>query len=369
MKRILVTGGEGLLGQHLRFFLQPQVANGEVYIELIGRQEFEDQGILRTKVSECDVLVHLAGMNRGEEHDIYETNMSLIYDLLAACDAASSTPHIIFPSSTHETRDSAYGRSKRDAVSALRAWGKAHNCPVSILVLPHVFGEFAKPFHNSGIATMCHQLAQGEESEVNSVGVLELIHARDVAQNIYRSMIKGVGARTRIRGKLMSVSRAYELLSRFAACYRMGEFPAMSPGIETQLFTTLHSYLAWKVLPHRFIVRSDERGSLFEAVRGAGTHQVFFSRTSPGFIRGNHYHTRKMERFCVISGEAEIRLRRLLTNEVRTFNVSADVPVAIDMPTYWTHSIRNIGSDELLTAFWSSEQYDPGDSDTFPEET
>ena len=66
-------------------------------------------------------------------------------------------------------------------------------------------------------------------------------------------------------------------------------------------------------------VNSDQRGGLVETVKAAGGQaQVFYSTTKPGFTRGQHWHRRKVERFMVLRGQAEIRLRKLFTNEVVT---------------------------------------------------
>ena len=41
--------------------------------------------------------------------------------------------------------------------------------------------------------------------------------------------------------------------------------------------------------------------------------QVSYSTTKPGITRGNHFHTRKIERFAVIQGEAIIKMRKINT--------------------------------------------------------
>jgi UDP-2-acetamido-2,6-beta-L-arabino-hexul-4-ose reductase len=74
-----------------------------------------------------------------------------------------------------------------------------------------------------------------------------------------------------------------------------------------------------------------------------------------------------VERFVVLRGEAEIRLRRLLHDEVTRVRVSGTRPVAVDMPAMWAHSITNIGDHELLTLFWSNELFDPQRPDTYSE--
>ena len=109
----------------------------------------------------------------------------------------------------------------------------------------------------------------------------------------------------------------------------------------------------------------DSRGVLFEAVKGGGSGQTFMSTTRPGVTRGDHFHLNKVERFLVVSGEATIRIRRVLDNQVWEFPVSGSRPQAVDMPTLCTHSIENTGSEELLTLFWTHEIFEPDTPDTY----
>jgi UDP-2-acetamido-2,6-beta-L-arabino-hexul-4-ose reductase len=107
---------------------------------------------------------------------------------------------------------------------------------------------------------------------------------------------------------------------------------------------------------------------LVEILRLAGGGQVFFSTTRPGIVRGNHFHTRKVEWFCVLAGEAAIRMRRLGDGSVREFRVTGRNPEFISIPPLYTHQIENVGVDELLTVFWCNEIYEPSDADTFVEQ-
>ena len=93
--------------------------------------------------------------------------------------------------------------------------------------------------------------------------------------------------------------------------------------------------------------------------------QVSFSTTRPGVTRGNHYHTRKIERFAVIRGKARIELRRVGTAEKLAFELDGEHPAFVDMPVWYTHNITNIGTDELYTIFWINEFYDSDDPDTY----
>lgn len=115
-------------------------------------------------------------------------------------------------------------------------------------------------------------------------------------------------------------------------------------------------------------IKEDERGKLVEIFKFPGVGQVFFSTSKPGVVRGNHYHTRKTERFCVIEGLARIKLRNRQTNEVREYVVLGDRPEVVDMLIGWTHNIQNIGDGEMKLLVWTDEVFNPDDPDTFYEE-
>jgi len=112
-------------------------------------------------------------------------------------------------------------------------------------------------------------------------------------------------------------------------------------------------------------LNTDERGSFVETAKLNNGGQVSFSTTRPGITRGNHFHTRKAERFAVIKGKALIQLRRIGTDNVLNFELDGNEPAYVDMPVWYTHNITNAGDDDLYTIFWINEFYDPDDPDTF----
>jgi len=114
-------------------------------------------------------------------------------------------------------------------------------------------------------------------------------------------------------------------------------------------------------------IKSDERGNFVEVFKIPGFGQVSYSTTKSGIVRGNHYHTRKKEIFCVIEGEAKIRQRNIKTNEIEEVVVSGDAPELVEMKLNWTHNIQNIGDTEMKLLIWISEVYNLNDPDTFME--
>jgi len=165
------------------------------------------------------------------------------------------------------------------------------------------------------------------------------------------------------------VSKVLVLLRRFrTTLLEQGAVPALASRFELELYHTFRAYLGAAAFEWRAQPRSDARGTLFEVIKQVGAGQVFFSTTKPGVTRGNHYHTRKIEKFCVVQGEAVIRMRRVGTTEVLEFPVSGAKPAAVEMPIYFAHHIENTGLGELVTLFWSNEVFDATDPDTFMED-
>jgi UDP-2-acetamido-2,6-beta-L-arabino-hexul-4-ose reductase len=154
----------------------------------------------------------------------------------------------------------------------------------------------------------------------------------------------------------------------FHDLYMTGQIPDISIPFDRALFNTYRSFCFPSHYPIHPTLRSDRRGDLFECLQSYGGRSLVFCSTSrPRITRGEHYHLRKIERFLVLRGTAVIALRRLFYREIVQFEVSGLTPAIIDMPTMWTHSITNVGADELLTLFWADEMLDEEHSDTYPE--
>ena len=362
MTTVVVTGSDGLLGWHLRCFI---ATLKEVSVVACNRQQFSNQGFLAKTVKNADVVVHLAGMNRGDEQEVARTNVALADQLIDACQASQCKPHILFSSSTHADGHSNYGVSKRMAHERLADWSASVGAQYCNLILPHVFGEHGKPFYNSVVSTFAYQLSQGLTPEVKGDGRLSLLHAQDVANLIWQHICKGTSGTERPQGTPISVTELLARLQSLDSRYRSGVIPLLSEPLDLRLFNTYRSYFSHERRAHSLKLHTDNRGSLFESIRSDGCGQVFLSTTHPGITRGNHFHTHKVERFVVIGGEAQIKVRRMLTSETHTYRVSGAEPQAIDIPVMYTHNIKNVGEGPLLTLFWAGEHFDPQDADTY----
>lgn len=368
MKKVGITGQNGFVGYHLYQTLKL----GEANFTLIDfeRSFFEDDALLDAFVSNCDVIVHLAALNRhNDPEEIYRMNTGLTQKLIASLERTGSTPQVIISSSTQEERDNLYGRSKKEAREALAAWASRSGGCFTGMIIPNVFGPFGEPFYNSVIATFCHQLAHEDEPRIDVDGNLKLIYVGELVGEIVKNITQSVNDPELLVSHCSEskVSEILTLLQGYRDTYQKGgEIPQINSKFEHNLFNTYRCYMPKKdYFPRHFTKNSDNRGHFVELMRAGISGQTSFSTTRPGITRGEHYHTRKIERFAVIQGKARIQLRRIGTNEVLDFELDGENPSYVDMPIWYTHNIKNIGQEELITVFWINEPYNPEDPDTW----
>jgi UDP-2-acetamido-2,6-beta-L-arabino-hexul-4-ose reductase len=361
MRTVGITGSRGLIGWHFSCFLAAQKG---ITLKRAHREEFENPALLRAFVESCDAIVHCAGMNRGEPATVSEANIRLTQTLVEALESANVRPHVLFTNSTHIDRPTAYGESKRVCAAVLQKWAESHEAKFLDLVLPGVFGESGKPFYNSVVSTFCYQIANGEKAEVHNDVEIELIHALQVSEALWAAIETGQTGQVRVQGKRMTTSALLAQITQFHQSYQNMIVPDLREGFDLGLFNTLRSYLFPQKYPVNLLLREDARGSLFEVEKNRNGGQAFVSTTVPGITRGNHFHLKKIERFCVVQGKARIQIRKLFDDTIHSFEVEGSRPQYIDMPTLHTHNITNTGDGSLLTLFWSADIFDPNAPDT-----
>jgi UDP-2-acetamido-2,6-beta-L-arabino-hexul-4-ose reductase len=349
--KLVITGAGGFLGWHVRVLAHAQGLPEPV---LLHRSDLQDAQRFADLASSADRLVHLAGVIRGTPGDNVEIARSVARGLQLC---ATRPKTVVFANSTHCGHGSAYGKAKAEAAQVL---AEAAGPSFVDLKLPSIFGEHGRPHYHSVVATFCRMLADGGDLNVHQERELELLHATDAA-----ALLLGLPSEhAPVRRTVGELARQ---LSGLARAYREAQIPELEDHFAVRLFNTYRSH-CFPGRPVALTRREDRRGLLVETVRAQGSAgQTFVSSTEPRMTRGEHYHLSKVERFVVLRGDAEIRLRRLLHDDVIRVRVSGSRPVAVDMPAMWVHSITNIGDRELLTLLWSNELYDPRRPDTYPE--
>ena len=318
-------------------------------------------------------------MNRHNNPEIlYNTNIGLVKQLIAACEATWSTPHILFSSSTQEERDNLYGKSKKEGRELFEQWAMKNKGNFTGFIIPNVFGPFGHPYYNSVVATFCHQLTHNETPRIETDGEIKLIYVGELVGEIIKhiemmsvELESGNADSVLIKHTAtIKVSELLQKLQNFKENYfDKGVIPNLDNSFERNLFNTFLCYIDHEsFFPYFLKLNTDNRGSFVETIKLNSGGQVSFSTTVPGITRGNHYHTRKAERFAVIKGKARIELRRIGTDKVLTFELDGSQPSFVDMPVWYTHNITNIGDDELYTIFWINEFFDSEDPDTYIKE-
>lgn len=376
--KIGITGQAGFLGTYLFNVLG---LFPDKYIRVAFEDDyFEKISDLERFVDNCDVIIHLAAMNRDDDAQLlFDTNVKLVDQLIEACENTFSTPHILFSSSIQEDINNHYGRSKKEGRHRLESWAQRNKAHFTGLVIPNLFGPFGVPNYNSVVATFCHQLTHGQNPQVSVDQEIGLLYVGELSSEILaiidlNQSQKSNNSESSVHmiepTKIIKVSNLLTKLALLKESYLdKGFIPNLDSKFDLHLFNTFLCYVdKAKHFPYHLNAHSDSRGFFVETMKLNSGGQVSFSTTNPEVTRGNHYHTRKAERFAVIQGKAKIELRRIGTGETYTFILDGKTPSFVDMPIWHTHNITNIGDETLFTIFWINEHYNPDDADTYYEE-
>src|SRR6185312_7485831 len=363
-----ITGQNGFIGTHL--YNNLGLFPNEFERVDFQKDFFENENKLDEFVGQCDVIVHLAAKNRHNDPQvIYETNITLVKKLIASLERTKSNAHVLFSSSTQEERDNLYGKSKKEGRELMAEWAKRSGGKFTGMVIPNVFGPFGHPNYNSVVATFCYKLSHNDTPKIDVDGELKLIYVGELVNAFIEEIRQGEGKDEAVIPftSESKVSEILTLLESYKTEYQdKGIIPQLNNRFEINLFNTFRCYMDIEnYFPRKFKQNIDPHGAFVEVIRLNVGGQVSFSTTVPGITRGNHFHTRKIERFAVIKGKALIQLRQIGTDKVLNFHLDGNEPAYVDIPVWYTHNIKNTGEEELYTIFWINEFFDLNDSDTF----
>jgi UDP-2-acetamido-2,6-beta-L-arabino-hexul-4-ose reductase len=368
MKKIGITGSNGFIGTHVYNVLSLHPDKYEL-IE-IKQTHWDNVDHFYELINSCDAVIHLAGVNRHTNSDfIYDENIRLAELLVNILYKVKHPIQLIFSSSLQENTDTPYGKAKKKSRALFEKWSNDTGNIFWGCVIPNVFGPFGKPFYNSFVATFCYQLTHQATPEIQKDAIVPLLYVGDLVAEFEKLLQLPVGNAYQeiTASKVMKVSDVLFRLHYFSDEYMgKGIIPDLQGIFDIQLFNTFRSYIPHeKLFPKMYVEHSDNRGAFVELIRLGMGGQVSFSTTLPGITRGNHFHTRKIERFSVIKGKAKMELKQYGSSEIHTSYLDGANPCYMDIPIWYYHNITNIGEDVLYTIFWISEQYNPDDADTY----
>ena len=366
--KILVTGAKGFVGKNLVVALKrrPDTEVFECDVDSPG-------GNLGLYLVSADVIYHLAGVNRPERVEEFEEgNAALTRRICETLTRLGRKPVIVMSSSTQAELANPYGTSKRKAEEAVLAFGLVSGADVYVYRLPGVFGKWCRPNYNSVVATFCHNIAHDLSISISDPEhEINLVYIDDVVASFVNILDGNVPVKEDdfyqvdpvYRTKLGALAEA---IQGFRDSRTNLHLPDMDSRFIRCLYATYTSYLPTDSFAYPLKQNVDPRGELAELLKSPHIGQIFVSRTRPGITRGHHYHDTKVEKFVVLDGDAIIRFRHILGDEVIEYPVSGSEFRVVDIPAGYTHSIENIGDTDLIVLFWANEVFDPHVPDVYP---
>ena len=237
MKKVGITGQSGFVGAHFASYVMDSEE-----LELVPFEDcfFEDETRLRLFVKQCDVIVHLAAMSRcPSEDELYATNVGLVEKLIAAMEAETVTPHVMFSSSVHEERDTAYGRAKKEGRRLFEEWAERSGASFTGFIFVNVYGPGAKPFYCSFVANFCYQLNHGEEPKIQVDATMRMIYIKNLCRFVFSHVDdKGVSKMPVPWDFEKKVSEILEIFRGF----QNGQLPDANDSNSGNLYETYISY-------------------------------------------------------------------------------------------------------------------------------
>jgi len=370
MKKVLVTGSNGFIGKNL---IEGLKRCEDVEIKAFDIED--DTNNLAAHLKEANIIFHLAGVNRPEKVEEFETgNVGLTQTVVDILQELERNIPIVFSSSIQATLDNPYGISKRKAEDILIEYSREKDVKIYIYRFPNVFGKWCRPNYNSVVATFCHNISHGLDILISGVNKkLELVYVDDVVAEFLNVLSqeredKGEYYHKIERTFKITLGELAEKIYQLKDVRKTLVVPDLSDDFMKCLHATYLSYLDKDDFSYKLDLKTDQRGALAELIKSEQFGQIFVSTSHKGIIRGNHYHNTKVEKFCVLKGKAVIKLRHIFEDEVLSYYVSGEQIEVIDIPPGYTHSIENLGNDEMIVLFWANQIFDPNKTDTYFEE-
>lgn len=364
--KVLVTGSKGFLGSNLVATLKTQ----EYDVMEFDRETTLEE--LEVMCQNCDIVFHLAGVNRSiNPEDYAKGNTDLSENLVFLLQKHHNRAAVVFSSSIQSKLDNDYGNSKREAETVFANHAKSNHSKVYIYQLTNLFGKWNKPNYNSVISTWSHKISRNEAIEVSDPMItLNLNYVDDVVQefmaviegNVFQEDSLYYQINPTYTKTLQTIS---DLLHKFKDSRSNLFIPNMEDPFERKLYATYLSYIPTNEFSYDLKMNNDERGSFTEFLKTEERGQVSINIAKPGITKGEHWHHTKNEKFLVVSGSGTIKLRHINSREVITYNVSGEKLKVVDIPPGYTHNITNTGHTDMVTVMWVNEPFDPNTPDTF----
>lgn len=348
---VLVTGASGFIGS--RVAVNAKIRGHDV-IELTSTS----WETLDNLSSEVDWIIHCAGVNRPTNESSFDWNVQLAQDLISR--KWPKLKRLSYTNSIQSNEDSPYGKSKKIAGDKLRLFCSENDVEYDNLLLPNIYGTYSRPDYNTVVATFVRNIIEGKSSKINGDNTISLLWVERLMNHLFEddNFEKYI-----IQTDILSL---YNLIDNLWQEYRSGLIPDITNDLETGVLTMIIEHAS----TNNFAIKAlnnakDRRGEFREIFRSSGRGQVSYSCTPNMDVRGGHFHTRKVERFYLLSGSATVELLNVFNGErvKRELNKSNRL---LDMPVYYSHTLKNDNEGQPLEMlFWINEFYEEYTHDTY----
>ncbi len=364
--KILVTGAKGFVGKNLVAELR-----NKSYTDIFEVDIDTSKELLNIYAKECEFVFHLAGVNRPkDEKEFMEGNFGFTSELLDLLKKHKNNSPVLITSSIQAERDNPYGKSKKAGEDLIFNYAKEVNAKAFVYRLPNVFGKWSRPNYNTVVATYCHNIARDIEIQVNAPEAeLSLVYIDDVIEEFIFALEEN-GNKVDKFYKIpvvhfIKLGELADLIKSFKKSRKDLSVIDMKDELSKKMYSTYLSFLPEDDFSYFLKMNKDNRGSFTEFLRTPDRGQVSINISKPGIIKGNHWHHTKNEKFLVVSGNGVIRFRKIDEERIIEYKVSGEKLEVVDIPTGYTHSIINTGTEDMVTVMWVNECFDPEKPDTY----
>ncbi len=367
---VLITGAKGFIGKNLAETLKTKTAVSAVFEYDVDSSEEQ----LDSFCKQADFVFHFAGVNRPESDDEFrKQNVGFTKKLLDLLKKYQNKAPVLITSSIQSSLNNPYGQSKKEQEALVLDYGAAEHVRTCIYRLPNVFGKWSRPNYNSVVATFCYNIARDLPIHIdNPQTVLPLVYIDDVinafVDNLFESDESDRADCKILESYSVSLQEIADLLYSFKNSRTNNFVPEQSSLFAKKLYATYLSYLPENGFSYFLNMHQDIRGSFTEFLKTDQNGQISINVIKPGVTKGNHWHHTKNEKFLAVSGDGVIKLRKIGDRQITKISISANSLCAVDIPTGYTHSIKNTGQQDLVVVIWASELYDEENPDTYYEE-
>ena len=368
MINVLITGSSGFVGKNL---MSKLTDNEKINITIFEKNDsiFD----LYKKILVCDSIVHLAAINRSKDNsEFFETNYILTKIICNFINENKLKKSIVYISSIHDTKTTSYGLSKKLSIDYLKKFSlKNKNLSVLVLRLSRVFGKWSKPNYNSVVATFCYSINNNIKANIRNINKkLDLNYIDDVVNEIEKYISfppkKSFLIKKIFKRYDLTTAKIFKILKKLNFKNDNSDISGLGDKtkIDKYLYTTFMSFLPENKIKKKLKTFKDKRGSFTEVLKTSNDGQFSFFTCVQGEIRGNHFHNSKVEKFLVVRGRAEFKMKDLYSDKIKKFILDDKTPELLSSIPGQIHNITNIGKEKLVVFVWANEVFDKKNPDT-----